>query len=105
MRVTVSHNKPKEDLKRAVDRSLDDLFRGISILPFEIVNERRSWAGDTLTFSFTAKMGVLSSPMNGFVEVTSRDITVEIDLGLLERLLSARGARASVEERVRGLLT
>jgi hypothetical protein len=92
-------------VKRAVDRSLDDLFRGISILPFEIVNEQRSWAGERLTFSFTAKMGFLSSPMKGFVEVTDHDITVDLDLGLLEKLLSTRGAHASVEERVRGLLT
>jgi hypothetical protein len=89
---------------RAVDRSFDDLFSGISILPLQITKEQRSWQGSSLTFSFNAKMGLLSSGIKGIVEVTDRDITIDADLGLLEKLLPVKGARAALEGRIRGLL-
>lgn len=104
MRVTVSHNKSREEVIRAVDRSFDDLFRGISIIPLHIANEQRSWQGSTLNFSFTAKLGLLTSAIKGIVEVTDRDFTIDADLGLLEKLLSPKGARATLESRIRGLL-
>ena len=90
---------------RAVDRSFDDLFRGMGPLPVNLVNEQRSWKGDTLIFSFTARMGLLNTPIKGTVEVTEKDVTIDADLGLLEKLLPAKQARASVEGRIRGLLT
>jgi hypothetical protein len=105
MRITVSHNKTKEQVIRSVDRSFDDVFRSIGVLPLEIVNEQRKWTGPTLAFSFTAKMGVLSTPIKGTVEVTDKDVTIDVDLGLLERLLGGKEGRASLENKVRGLLT
>ncbi len=104
MRITVSHNRPKEEIMRAVDRSFDDLFKGVGSLPLRIVNEQRSWQGSTLNFSFNAKMGLLSSPIKGFVEVTDKDITVDADLGLLEKILPVSAARSSLESRIKGLL-
>ena len=105
MRITVSHNKPKQEVMQAVDRSFDDLFRGIGILPLQIVNEKRAWNGSILNFSFDARAGFLSTPIKGFVEVTDKDVTIDADLGLLERLLPAKKASAALEGRIRGLLT
>jgi len=105
VRITVSHNKPRQEVMRAVDQSFDDLFRGIGILPLQIVNEKRAWNGSILNFSFDAKAGLLSTPIKGFVEVTDRDITVDADLGIFERLLPAKHTKATIEGRVRGLLT
>jgi hypothetical protein len=105
MRITISHNKTKEQVIQSVDRSFDDVFRSISVLPLQIVNEQRSWAGPTLTFSFTAKMGVLSTPIKGTVEVTDKDVTIDADLGLLEKLLGSKAGRTSLETKIRGLLT
>jgi hypothetical protein len=105
MRITVSHNKSKEEVMRAVDRSFDDLFRGVGAIPLKIVNEQRSWQGSTLNFSFNAKMGLLSSPIKGFVEVTDKDVTVDADLGLLEKLLPGKTASSAIETRIRGFLT
>jgi hypothetical protein len=74
------------------------------VIPLQIVNEQRNWQGSTLIFSFTAKMGIISTPIKGFVEVTDRDVTIDADLGLLERLLPGQKTRASIEQKVRGLL-
>lgn len=105
MRITVSHNRSKEDVMRAVDRSFDDLFKGVGSFPLQIVNEQRSWQDSRLNFSFNAKVGLLSSPIKGFVEVTDKDVTVDADLGLLEKILPVSKARSSIESRIKGLLT
>ena len=89
---------------RAIDRSFDDLFRGIGAVPLRFVDERRSWQGSTLTFSTSAKMGILSTPISGTIEVTERDVRIDVDLGLLERLISTVKAQQAISSRVRGLL-
>jgi hypothetical protein len=104
VRITVSHNKPKQQVIQAVDRSFDDLFRGIGIIPLQIVNERREWNASTLNFSFDAKLGPLNAPIKGFVAVTETDITIDADLGLLEKLLPGKQVQTALEGRVRGLL-
>ena len=105
MRITVSHTRPKEEVIRSVDRSFDDLFRGIGIIPLQLIEERRSWQGSTLTFSISAKMGIVSTPIRGTIEVTDRDLTIDADFGLLERLIPATKVRESISGRIRGLLT
>ena len=105
MRITVSHTKSKDEVIRAIDRSFDDLFRGAPGIPLQIVNEQRTWQGGRMNFSFDAKFGLLSAPIKGYVEVTDRDLTIEADLGLLEKLFPTKQARANIESRVRGLLT
>ncbi|MGH9608200.1 MAG: polyhydroxyalkanoic acid system family protein [Bryobacteraceae bacterium] len=102
MRITVSHSRPKEQVKASVDRSFESLLSGVGGMPLQITNEQRNWNGDTLHFSFSAKVGFLSAPIKGTVEVADREVIVDADLGLLEKLLPA--ARPALEERVRGLL-
>ena len=104
MRITVSHSESKEQVMGAIDRSFDDLFRGIGSLPVRFVDGRRSWQGSTLTFSTSARMGILSTPIRGTIEVTDRDVTIDVDLGLLERLISTTKAQEAISSRVRGLL-
>ncbi|MBV8897660.1 MAG: polyhydroxyalkanoic acid system family protein [Acidobacteriaceae bacterium] len=89
---------------RSVDRSFDDLFRGVSVIPLQLVDEGRSWQGSVLTFSFSAKMGFVSTPIRGTVEVSDKDVTIDVDLGLLERLIPAATTRDAITSKVRGLL-
>jgi len=58
-----------------------------------------------MDFSFDAKVGIVSAPIKGFVDVTDEDVTVEADLGWLERLIPAKQTHAALEGRVKGLLT
>ncbi|HEY1579729.1 MAG TPA: hypothetical protein VGF82_21895 [Terracidiphilus sp.] len=104
MRVTVSHNGRKEEIVRSLDRSFDDLFKGLGTVPIEIVNRSRKWTGSRMDFSFDAKMGIVSTPIKGFVDVTDKDVTVDADLGWLERLFPAKQAQAALEGRIKGLL-
>lgn len=105
MRVSVSHNRQKQEIMRSVDRSFDDLVKGFGTIPIQIVNESRKWTGSRMDFSFDAKVGIVSTPIKGFIDVTDKDVTVEADLGWLERLIPAKQAQASIEGRIKGLLT
>src|SRR5215469_8062074 len=105
MRVTVSHNRRKEEIMRSVDRSFDDLFKGFGTVPIQIVHESRKWTGSRMDFSFDAKVGIVSTPIKGFVDVTDKDVTVDADLGWLERLIPGKQTQAAIEGRVKGLLT
>jgi hypothetical protein len=58
-----------------------------------------------MDFSFDAKAGIVSTPIKGFVDVTDKDVTVDADLGWLERLIPAKQTQAAIEGRVKGLLT
>ena len=104
MRITVSHNRSKEEVIRNVDRSFDDLFQGIGGIPVRLVQEHKSWQGSIMTFAMTAKMGLLSTPIKGTVEVTDHDLTIDADLGILERMIPAKKAQEVIGEHVRGLL-
>jgi hypothetical protein len=104
MRVTISHNRPKEEVVRSVDRSFNDLFQGIGVLPVQLTQQHRSWQGSTLTFALRAKMGLISTPIKGTVEVTDRDLTIDVDLGILERIIMTKKAQEVITDRVRGLL-
>jgi hypothetical protein len=104
MRITVSHNRSKEEVIQTVDRSFNDLLQGIGAIPVKLVQEHKSWQGSTLTFALTAKMGLLSTPIKGTVEVTDRDITIDADLGILERMIPAKKAQEVIGQHVRGLL-
>ena len=104
MRITISHDRPKTEIVAAVDRSFDDLFKSVVELPVKITIQQRTWQGSTLSFALTAKWGLLSTPIKGTVEVTDHDITVDADLGLLNRLVSEKTARTVLSDRVKGLL-
>jgi hypothetical protein len=104
MRITISHNRSKAQIMESVDRSFDEMFRGVAGLPIRLVLEQRSWQGSILSFSLTAKMGLLSTPIKGTVEVTDQDITVDADLGLLNRLVPEKTVREVIGNRMKGLL-
>jgi hypothetical protein len=104
MRITISHNRSKAEIIESVDRSFNEMFQSISGLPVRLVVKQRSWQGSILSFSLTAKWGLLSTPIEGTVTVTDQDVTVEADLGLLNRLIPEKTAREVIGNRIKGVL-
>lgn len=51
-----------------------------------LVVEQGVWQRSTLNFMLTAKMGLITTPIKGTVEVTDKELTIDVDLGLLNRL-------------------
>jgi hypothetical protein len=106
MRVTVSHDKGLQGARKIVDDSAEQLFKGAPGNPLQIVEQQKRWDGNTMHFSFTAKMGIFTAPLKGFVEVTEKDVTVECELpGLLKSFIPEEKVKSQVEGRIRGLLT
>lgn len=104
MRISISHNRTKEEVVQSVDRSWDDLFKEAGALPVKLTVEHRSWQGSTMTFALTAKMGIISTPIKGTVEVTDRDVIVDADLGMLGRFVNEKTAQQLLGSRIKGLL-
>jgi hypothetical protein len=104
MRVTISHDRSKQEVVDSVDRSFDEMFKGMSGLPVRLVVRQKSWQGSILSFALTAKMGLMSTPIKGTLEVTDHDLTIDADLGLLNNLIPEKTAREMIGNRVKGLL-
>jgi hypothetical protein len=104
VRITVAHTKSREEIKRVVDKSFDDLFRGIGSMPVQIMNEKRAWNDNVLAFSFDAKVTLLTTPVKGTITVADRDVIIDVDFGLMEKLLPS-SQKAAIETRIKGLLT
>jgi len=105
MRVIVPHSKPKEQVKQAVEQSLDRMFAGLATGPIEFIDRKKHWSGEALVFSFTARLGLLRTPIHGSALVTERDVTLDVDLGLLNKLIPEELARNRIATQVKGLLT
>jgi hypothetical protein len=104
MRISISHKKPKEEVIETIERLVKDVLQQSSSLPVKLVNPQTSWQGSTMNFSLTAKMGFISSPVKGTVEVTDRDIIIIADLGVFERFIPESKAKEMLTTRVHGLL-
>jgi hypothetical protein len=104
MRITIAHNRSKAEIIDSVDRSFNEIFQGAPGIPVKLVVEQKSWQGSVLSFLLSARLGLLSTPIKGTVEVTDHDLTVDIDLGLLNRLVPEQTAREVIGTRIKGLL-
>ena len=104
MRVTIAHGKLKQEAKDAVERSLDHVFTGFNLGAIQFIDQRKQWSGDTLMFSLAAKLGFLQTPIQGSAIVTDREVTLDVDLGLLGKLVPEQTARTQIEAGVKGLL-
>jgi hypothetical protein len=106
MRVTVSHDKGQAEAKRIVDEAVNDLLKGLPASPVKIVDPRKNWNGSTMDFSFHAKMGIFGSQVHGKVLVEEKLMTIELEIpGMFRKFISEDKIRATVESRVKGLLT
>lgn len=104
MRISISHNRSKAEIIQTVDRSFNQLFQDAGALPVKLLVEQRSWQGSTMSFALNAKMGIISTPIRGTVEVTDQDVIVNVDLGLLNRFVDEKSAQQMIGNRLKGLL-
>lgn len=91
-------------MKASVERSIDQLFSGLNLGVIEFVDQRKQWSGDTMTFSLAAKLGFLRTPIVGSAMVTDKEVVLDVDLGLLGKLIPEESARTQIAGRAKGLL-
>jgi hypothetical protein len=103
MRITIAHNKSKQEVVDSIDRGFDDAFR-MEGLPVKLELQQKTWQGSTMTFALNAKVAFMRSPIKGTIDVTDRDVTIDADLGMFERLVSEEKVRGALSTRFKGLL-
>ena len=104
MRITINHNRSKEEVIQSIDRGFNQVFEEAGSLPVKVVVEQRSWQGSTMSFLLTAKMGIMSTPIKGTVDVTDKDLTIDVDLGMFNRFVDEKSAQQMLGNRIKGLL-
>jgi hypothetical protein len=104
VRISLSHTRPKQEVIASVERSFNDLFQQAGALPVKLTVDQRSWQGSVMSFQITAKMGIMSTPIKGTVEVTDTDIIIDADLGILGRFIDEKTAQQMLGNKLKGLL-
>ena len=105
MRVTISHNKSVEDVKQNMERGFDRIFGGLPIGNVEITDVQRTWTGDQVAFSMTARAGFINVPLKGRMSVEATQVVVELDLPpFVNSFIPEPKIAAAVEQQVRGLI-
>jgi hypothetical protein len=104
VRIAVTHNRPKQQVIDSVERSFNDMFQQAGALPVKLTVDQRSWQGSVMTFQITARMGIMSTPIKGTVEVTDTELIVNADLGMLGRFVDDKTAEQMLGSKLKGLL-
>ncbi len=105
MTVIVPHKKSKQEVTGIIDRGATDLFSGAAGPAIQIVDQKKEWNGDTMTFSFRGKMGFMSVPISGTVEVKDDSVVIVCELpGMLKSLIGEQKAQSAISDKVKGLL-
>jgi hypothetical protein len=105
MRVTIAHGKSKQEAKAVVEHSIESIFTSLKPGVIEFIDEGKHWSDDTLAFSLSVRLGPLRTPIRGLAIVTDHDVTLDVDLGMLGKLLPEQAAKNQIERKVKGLLT
>jgi len=105
MRVDVTHQLGKDAAIPVMDRCLDHLLGGIGGSNVEILDKKKTWNGSNMRFSFTGKMGYISVPLAGTIDVDEANVVVDMDLPpMVKTFVGEEKIRRLVETNVREML-
>jgi len=105
MRIIIPNKKTVEESKKIVERSTEDLFRSAAGGIVQITDIKKTWNGDTMSFSFKAGVAFMSTPIDGTVLVTEKEVTIDVIVPeMFKHFISEEKLKGGIEARVRGLL-
>lgn len=105
MRVVVAHGSTQPAMIPVMDQALDQLLGGAGSSSIQIVDQKKTWDGSVMSFSFTGKLGFIAVPLTGIIEVDHTTVTVEMELPpMVTTFVGEAKVRALVEENVRALV-
>jgi len=105
MTVIVAHHSTQEEAMKKLDQASEKLL-ATEIKNVQIVDQKKSWAGTVMSFSFTGKMGFISLPLAGTATVDDTNITLDCELpSLLKNVMGEEKVRATVEQNLRALVS
>ena len=105
MRIIIPNKKSVVEAKGIVERSTEDLFRSAAGGIIQVSNVEKTWSGDTMTFTFNAGVAFMSTPIQGTVAVTEKEVTIDVALPeAFRHFIAEDKLKSGIETRVRGLL-
>ena len=105
MTVNVTHSKQKSQVVEILDRPLSALFAGV-ISGFEIAEELRTWNESVMTFSFIGRVGFISIPLAGTMDVRETLVIVDVDLPpVVKMFVGEDKVKAGLEKEILALIT
>ena len=84
MNIVVPHHTTPEKAIALVDQSSNDLL-DMGSKSIVLSNQQRTWTGQKMNFSLTAKVGFISVPLSGSVLVDDSSVAVNCELPALAR--------------------
>ena len=105
MTLIVPHNRTREAAIAHIDHGADQLFSGAAGGVVEIVDQKKEWNGSTMNFSFAGKLGVVSIPVSGTLDVDDTNVTVRCDLPpVVKNFIGEEKISGGIEKQLRRLL-
>jgi hypothetical protein len=105
MTLIVPHRKTKQEAIAQIDRNARDLFMGIAGASVQIAELKKEWNGPTMSFSLVGRLGFISVPLTGTIEVDDVNVTVRCDLPpMVRNFIGDDKVAAGIETQLRRLL-
>jgi hypothetical protein len=104
MRAVIAHGRTQQQAIEAVDRFSNNLF-DFGSASVELADQTKNWTGPVMAFSFVAKYGFISLPLNGTVTVDDTNVTIDCELpALVKNFVGEDKLRDGIEKHVTRLL-
>jgi hypothetical protein len=105
MTIIIPHKTTAEKAMAIVDNSANSLFESTAGSHVQLVDKTRSWNGQTMDFSLSARVGFISVPISGTIVVDETNVTINCQLpALVNQFIGEEKIRAGLEGRVRAML-
>ena len=104
MRVVIAHGMTKE---KAIPAMHDGLKRMVVAVagPVSVTDPQKRWHGSVMHFSFRGRLGFLSLPLRGTIEVDHVNVIVDMEQpGITKAMISERTLRGLIHGSVTDLL-
>jgi hypothetical protein len=104
VRAVIAHKTTKDRAIALVDRSSGELF-DFGSKHVALVDQTKSWNGNVMTFSMTAKAGFIALPLAGTVTVDDVNVVIDCDLpALVKQFIGEDKLKADIERHLTTLL-
>ncbi|MDP9171724.1 MAG: polyhydroxyalkanoic acid system family protein [Acidobacteriota bacterium] len=105
MTIIVPHHKSKKEVIGIIDKGADELFASAGGGGVQIVDQQKVWNESIMSFSFKGRMGFVSVPLSGTVDVDDQNVTINCDLPpMLKNFIGEAKVQSAVSQKVKGLI-
>lgn len=104
MKAVIAHGKTQQQAIEMVNGFSNHLF-DFGSTSVQLVDQKKTWSGPVMAFSFVAKYGFISLPLSGTVTVDETNVTIDCELPpMVKNFIGEDKLRGDIEKHVGKLL-